>query len=295
MYSVNGEDIFVVDGHMHFWDAGPDNHRNEYGNAWIKCFYDYHSALSPAEHVWSFEKYCNYGEEALINDQFIEGYVDVAVLNSTYLYEFFKTGFNTHQKNNTIKQKHPDRFVLCGSFDPREEEAGRLMRRAVEAFGGLDLLVANAGTTAHGPVEGSDPEKWWRVLEVNLLGAYLCARAAIPHLKARGSGKIITIGSGMGQRAYAEASAYGCSKAGLSMLTRVLAAELWEHDISVNELIPGPVITAMNPVGPGSPSRFGEIEWNKKPEDVVPLALFLATQPARGPTGQKYSLTRRDL
>ena len=145
MYPVNGEDIFVVDGHMHFWDASPDNHRNEYGNAWIKCFYDYHSALSPAEYVWSFEKYCNYGEEALINDQFIEGYVDVAVLNSTYLYEFFKTGFNTHQKNNTIKQKHPDRFVLCGSFDPREEEAGLDGFRQMMAdypIGGLKLYTA---------------------------------------------------------------------------------------------------------------------------------------------------------
>ena len=124
MYSLNGEDIFVVDGHMHFWDAGPDNQRNDYGHAWIKCFYDYHSALSPAEYVWDFEKYRNYGEEALVSDLFLEGYVDVAVLNSTYLYEFFKTGFNTHQKNNVVKQKHPDRFVLCGSFDPREEEAG---------------------------------------------------------------------------------------------------------------------------------------------------------------------------
>ena len=187
------------------------------------------------------------------------------------------------------------RALAAAADVTREQEVDRLMRRAAEAFGGIDILVANAGTTAHGPVEGSDPEEWWRVLEVNLLGAYLCARAAIPHLKARGSGKIIAIGSGMGQRAYADASAYGCSKAGLSMLTRVLAAELWEHDISVNELIPGPVATAMNPVGPGGPSRFGAIEWNKKPEDVVPLALFLAAQPARGPTGQKYSLTRRDL
>lgn len=177
----------------------------------------------------------------------------------------------------------------------REEEAGRLMRGAVEAFGGLDILVANAGTNASGPVEESDPEEWRRVLEVNLLGAYLCARAAIPHLKARGSGKIITIGSGMGQRACAGDSAYCCSKAGLSMLTRVLAAELSEHEISVNELIPGPVATALNPAAPGSISRFGVIEWNKKPEDVVPLALFLAAQPAPGPTGQKFSLARRDL
>ena len=145
MYSVNGEDIFVVDGHMHFWDAGPDNHRNDYGNAWIKCFYDYHSALSPADYVWDFDKYCNYGEEALISDMFLEGYVDVAVLNSTYLYEFFKTGFNTHQKNNVVKQKHPERFILCGSYDPREEEAGLDRFREMMAdypIGGLKLYTA---------------------------------------------------------------------------------------------------------------------------------------------------------
>ena len=145
MYSANGEDLFVVDGHMHFWDAGPDNHRNDYGNAWIKCFYDYHSALSPTDYVWDFDKYCNYGEEALVNDMFIDGYVDVAILNSTYLYEFFKTGFNTHQKNNVVKQKYPDRFVLCGSYDPREEEAGLDRFREMMAeypIGGLKLYTA---------------------------------------------------------------------------------------------------------------------------------------------------------
>ena len=124
MFKDNGQDIFVVDGHMHFWDASPPNQLNEYGDAWIRCFYDYHSALSPADYVWSFEKYCNYGEEALINDQFLEGYVDVGILNSTNLFEFFKEGFNPIQRNNIVKQKHPERFILCGSFDPREEEAG---------------------------------------------------------------------------------------------------------------------------------------------------------------------------
>ena len=170
------------------------------------------------------------------------------------------------------------------------------MRRAAEAFGGIDILVTNAGTNRPRSGRGQRPGGMVaRTRGQPARRAYLCARAAIPHLKARGSGKIITLGSGMGQRAYADSSAYGCSKAGMSMLTRVLAAELWEHDISVNELIPGPVITAMNPDDADSPSRFGAIEWNKRPEDVVPLALFLAAQPARGPTGQKYSLTRRDL
>ena len=142
MYSANGEDIFVVDGHMHFWDAGPDNHKNDYGNAWIKCFYDYHSALSPADYVWDFDKYCNYGEEALVSDMFLDGYVDVAILNSTYLYEFFKTGFNTHQKNNVVKQKYPDRFRVVrlirpprggGWAGPVPRDDGRVPHRRPEA------------------------------------------------------------------------------------------------------------------------------------------------------------------
>ena len=83
------------------------------------------------------------------------------------------------------------------------------------------------------------------MLEVNLLGAYYCAQAAIPALKQRGAGKIITVGSGLGHRGMVGLSAYACSKAGLWMLTRVLAQELWSYNISVNELIPGPVVTSM--------------------------------------------------
>ena len=52
------------------------------------------------------------------------GYVDMGILNSTYLHEFYKNGFNSHAQNNVVKTKYPDRFLLCGSFDPREEEAG---------------------------------------------------------------------------------------------------------------------------------------------------------------------------
>ena len=89
-----------------------------------ECFYAYHSALSPAEEVWPFEKFCRYGEAALVDDLFRNGYVDMAILNSTYLYEFYKNGFNSHVQNNVVKTKYPDRLLLCGSFDPREEVAG---------------------------------------------------------------------------------------------------------------------------------------------------------------------------
>ena len=134
-------------------------------------------------------------------------------------------------------------------------------------------------------------------MQVNLIGSYHTARAAIPHLKERGAGKIIAIGSGLGHRGRPGESAYASSKAGLSMLVRVLAQELWQHNISVNELIPGPVLTER--VAQSYAQRTGSVfqddsEWIKTPEDVVPLALFLATQPNKGPTGQIYSLMRRD-
>lgn len=173
----------------------------------------------------------------------------------------------------------------------------QMVQVTVETFGGLDILVINAGVNGgRQPAEDSHPEAWRTTLEVNLLGAYYCAHAAIPALKLRGAGKIITMGSGLGHRGMVGRSDYACSKAGLWMLTRVLAQELWPFNISVNELIPGPVVTSM--VGAQAAQRQGvfgiEGEWAKTPEEVVPLALFLATQPPIGPTAQSFSLMRRD-
>jgi predicted TIM-barrel fold metal-dependent hydrolase len=95
--------------------------------------------------VWPFDKFCRYGEDVLVNDLFRTGYVDMAILNSTYLYEFYKNGFNSHAQNNVIKAKYPDRFLLCGSFDPRDEEAGvDAFRRMVAEYPiqGLKLYTA---------------------------------------------------------------------------------------------------------------------------------------------------------
>jgi 3-oxoacyl-[acyl-carrier protein] reductase len=173
----------------------------------------------------------------------------------------------------------------------------QMVQVTADTFGGLDILVINAGVGGgRQHVEDSDPEAWRTTLEVNLLGAYYCAQAAIPALKQRGAGKIITLGSGLGHRGMGGMSAYACAKAGLWMLTRVLAQELASSQISVNELIPGPVVTSM--AGAQAAQGQGvfaiEGEWAKTPNEVVPLALFLATQPAIGPTAQSFSLMRRD-
>lgn len=191
------------------------------------------------------------------------------------------------------------RAIACATDVTQEEQVLRMVAACEEAFGRLDILVVNAGVTAEGAsVEHSDAARWRQTLDVNLYGAYLTARAAIPALRRTGGGKILTIGSGMGHRGLPHVSDYACAKAGLWMLTRVLAQELAADGIDVNELIPGPVATAMTAGGIGQShlqsSPALQQEWLKEPEDVLPLALFLAAQPPRGPSAQSFSLTRRE-
>lgn len=173
------------------------------------------------------------------------------------------------------------------------ESVQRLFKQVKDAFGAVDLLVINAGVNKDRKlVEASDPHNWTETIQVNLIGAYYCAHSAIPLMKLRG-GKIITIGSGIGHKGRLGSSAYACSKAGLWMLTRVLAQELQQYNISVNELIPGPVHTSMDNNEKSSVFTISG-EWVKEPEDVTPMALFLAQQPEIGPTAQSFSLMRRD-
>ena len=185
---------------------------------------------------------------------------------------------------------------LCDIADCRAVEA--MVNSAAERLGRIDILVNNAGGGEERNTVGQDdPENWAHVIEVNLSGTYYCSRAALPHLKQAGGGTIINVGSGMGHQARAGNTSYNAAKAGVWMLTRCLALEVWGDGITVNELIPGPVLTKLT-------SAFFELdkahpayesELVKQPEDVVPLALFLATQPPGGPTGQSFSLARRPI
>ncbi len=124
MYEKDGEKYFVVDGHIHLWDASPQNIANKYGQGFIDCFYDYHKNLSPEEYIWPKEKYQKYTEEDLMHDLFEIGYVDVGIFQPTYLTDFYVNGFNTTEQDAILKEKYPDKFVLNSSFDPRYEEKG---------------------------------------------------------------------------------------------------------------------------------------------------------------------------
>ena len=186
--------------------------------------------------------------------------------------------------------------VTCDVSDRASVES--MIEQTIQQLGRLDILVNNAGGGLERTLVGEDdPDVWQSVIEINLLGTYFCTRAALPHLKSDGGGRIINIGSGMGHQPRAKNSSYNVAKAGVWMLTRCLSLELWEDGITVNELIPGPVYTELTAdIFPKDQAHPGiSSEWVKDPADVVPLALMLATQSDKGPTGQSFSLARRPL
>ncbi|MDQ2803736.1 MAG: amidohydrolase [Pseudomonadota bacterium] len=125
MYKTkDGEEIFIIDGHVHCWDGSRENQLNVHGEEFINCFYGYHTALSPKEELWEREKFYKYGPETMVRDLFVDGPDDMAIFQPTVLTDFYKTGFNTPQQNAVLWEKYPDRFILNGAFDPREGERG---------------------------------------------------------------------------------------------------------------------------------------------------------------------------
>ena len=192
--------------------------------------------------------------------------------------------------------------------DPAATE--QVCNGAMAALRHIHILVNNAGgALERRKVAESDPERWWRTIEVNVRGPYLVTRFLLEGL-AEG-GKIINISSGMGLRASDLNSSYHVSKAGLHLFTEALASELWPRQIEVNNLIPGPVATDIfnrdDPTRRNTaeeileryskelPSGFPPQERMKHPDDVADLALYLAAMPIGGPTGQSFSLARRPL
>jgi predicted TIM-barrel fold metal-dependent hydrolase len=123
MYEKDGERYFIVDGHVHFWDARPEN-RNRFGEGFIKCFYDYHRNLGPEEYLWPLEKFEKYSEDDLLHDLFEVGYVDHAIFQPTYLTDFYPRGFNTTEQDAAVAEKYPGLFTTNGAFDPRGGDAG---------------------------------------------------------------------------------------------------------------------------------------------------------------------------
>jgi uncharacterized protein len=126
MYEKNGEKYFIVDSHLHMWDASPENWvkgQERYAKGWIECFHAY-MGLGPAETHWPLEKFMKYSEEDFVKNVFEDAGADVAIFQSTYLKEWYIDGFNTLERNGAMAEKYPGKIIVNGRFDPRDGEAG---------------------------------------------------------------------------------------------------------------------------------------------------------------------------
>ena len=197
--------------------------------------------------------------------------------------------------------------IALGGNVARAEDCERWVAAAVEHFGGLDVLVNNAGIG--GPVRAvkeMDLEGWEQTLAVNLTGAMLCARAALAVMIPRKRGNIVNVASNVGKRGLPFRSPYVVSKWGMLGLTQTLALELAEEGIRVNAVCPGPIegervegYISRQAEALGASLEEVREEWLSEvpmkrmvlPEEVAEVVLFLASGRTSAMTGQALNVT----
>lgn len=126
-----------------------------------------------------------------------------------------------------------------------EDHVRSLIAKTVETYGGVDILVNNAAVTVRKSVEDTSLEEWQQILGVNLTGAFLCSKYAIPEMKKRGGGAIVNIASWHAEKTITRLAAYAASKGGLTALTRQMSLDLYSHNIRVNAVCPSTVDTPL--------------------------------------------------
>ncbi len=183
-----------------------------------------------------------------------------------------------------------------------EAAVDRLFELALEQLGGVDILVNNAGIAGPtGPIEEIAPEDWRRTLEVNITGQYLCARRAVPHIRAAGGGSIVNLSSAAGRFGFALRSPYCASKWAVVGLTKALAIELGGDQIRVNAICPGAVegeridrvvtakAEALGVSFEAMRQQYVETASMKRlisPQDIANMILYLCSDAGRLVSGQ---------
>jgi NAD(P)-dependent dehydrogenase (short-subunit alcohol dehydrogenase family) len=175
-----------------------------------------------------------------------------------------------------LEQERGEGAVMPVRADVRSfEQMQQVMKDTVSRFGGLDLLVNNAGVGIWKPVADMSVDEWHQVLDTNLTGVFHCCHAALPHLRARGGGWIINISSLAGTNPFPGAAAYCATKAGLNAFSEALMQEVRHEGIRVACIAPGSVRTGF------AGRTAAEGDWKLAPEDVAEVVGDLVAHPPR--------------
>jgi NAD(P)-dependent dehydrogenase (short-subunit alcohol dehydrogenase family) len=164
--------------------------------------------------------------------------------------------------------------IVC---DVRDASSAELAARTVVAkFGGIDVLVNNAGIGVGVPIAEMPHDEWNRIIGTNLTGVFNCCKAAIPHLRQRGGGWIVNISSLASKNPFPGGAAYCASKAAVNAFSEALMQELRFDNIRVTYVLPGSVATGFS----GRESSAGS-DWKLSPEDVAQAIVDVLNHPAR--------------
>jgi NAD(P)-dependent dehydrogenase (short-subunit alcohol dehydrogenase family) len=188
--------------------------------------------------------------------------------------------------------------------DPAAVE--EMMDKATQAFGGLDILIANAGIIKAQRIDEMSGADWAAVLAVHVNGTFNCIHSAIPRLRARGGGSIVTTGSIARELLFPGLASYRAAKAAIVVLNDYAAWEQRDANINVNTIMPGATVTRMSQTfyeSLGNDRSFLEDAARKRqggtngmpegspPDTVPPLGVFLCTDEGRGITGQAFQMS----
>jgi NAD(P)-dependent dehydrogenase (short-subunit alcohol dehydrogenase family) len=207
----------------------------------------------------------------------------------------------------TVTAAHPDqRFTLHEGNIGHADDCRRVVREVIEQHGRLDILVNNAGITIDRIVAKMTDEDWMRVIAVNLSGAFFMAQAALDHMLERGTGRIISVSSVIGETGNIGQVNYAASKSGLFGMTKSLARETLFHlsragqpaddgiGLTVNAVTPGFIATDMLSTIPEKVLERirGQIPVGRlgRPEEIARVVCFLAADESAYVTGQIWAV-----